>query len=337
MKHLLTVTLLTLGHQAQAQVSRIETGSDGVVRAIAVLQTTPVDATVHEFSLQIPNPDPATVGNYPFIYPRLLRMSSTGRMGIGYNTSDFPRSMLNVGQGLNTFSVDELGSERPNGKQLIPGVPGGGVCIGLNASRQADAAIACDLNAATNRNGGAMIWADGEGTLNFTAFPSNRGATPTGPLPGTQHFLPSDVVGYRVMKLLPQNSGQVQIGPAAPPTASPHTDYRLAVDGKLVAKSIFVTQVGGNWADFVFAPTYALQPLPELEAYLKQNRHLPAIPSATEVAKNGIDLGEMDARLLQSLEELTLHVIALGKQNERLQTEVTALAAKVNQAPAASK
>ena len=105
----------------------------------------------------------------------------------------------------------------------------------------------------------------------------------------------------------------MQIGQLTP--ASPaHADYRLAVDGKLVAKSIFVTQ-GTNWADFVFAPTYALQPLPELEAYLKQHRHLPAIPSAAEVEKNGVNLGDMDARLLQSLEELMLHVIALGKQN----------------------
>ena len=103
----------------------------------------------------------------------------------------------------------------------------------------------------------------------------------------------------------------------------------MAIDGKLVAKSIFVTQAPA-WADFVFAPSYVLQPLPELEAYLKLHRHLPAIPSAAEVEKNGLDLAGLNAKLLQSLEELTLHVIELGKQNARLQTEVAALAARVN-------
>ena len=105
------------------------------------------------------------------------------------------------------------------------------------------------------------------------------------------------------------------------------------MDGKLVARSVFVTQTP-NWADFVFEPTYRLMPLPELADYLRQNRHLPAIPSAADVAKDGIDLGTMNARLLQSLEELTLHVIALGQQNERQQNEITALAVKVNATPA---
>ena len=153
----------------------------------------------------------------------------------------------------------------------------------------------------------------------------------------TSYYYASQVQAYRVMKVKPSN--QVQIGLYAPPAGSPHTDYRLAVDGKLVAKSVFVTQAPANWADFVFEPTYPLKPLPELEAYLKQNRHLPAIPSAAEVAKNGLNLGDINARLLQSLEELTLHVIELGKQNARLQADMAALAARVDHAatPVAGK
>ncbi|MBR7721909.1 hypothetical protein KCG47_15745 [Microvirga sp. SRT04] len=257
--------------------------------------------------------------------------------------AEFPRSMLNVGTGNYAVSMDEVGSERRNNQgALIPGVAKGGACVGFNASRQPDADIACDANAAGSRNGGALIWAEDEGTLNFTAFPTNKGTQVTGAV-GTQWYHPDDVASYRVMKIMPAATGQtaqptggrVQIGRYEP---TYHPDYRLAVDGKLVAQSIFVTQVN-NWADFVFAPTYALQPLPELEAYLKQNRHLPAIPSAAEVEKNGIDVGEMNARLLQSLEELTLHVIELNKQNARLQAEVAALAAKMNQnaAPAVGK
>ena len=131
----------------------------------------------------------------------------------------------------------------------------------------------------------------------------------------------------RRMKISP--SGKVQIG-LAQAVGTPHDDYKLAVDGKLVARSVQVTQQ--NWADFVFAPTYRLLPLPELEQYLEAHRHLPAIPSAPEVAANGLDLGDMSARLLQTVEELTLHVIALGKQNEQLRAEVAELARQVRPA-----
>lgn len=135
------------------------------------------------------------------------------------------------------------------------------------------------------------------------------------------------------MKISPGGvlGGQVQIG-RAPFTASntTHANFKLAVDGKIVAKSVYVTQL--NWADFVFAPTYRLMPLPELEQYLQTYRHLPAIPSAQEVATDGVNVGVMQANLLQTVEELTLHVIELSKQNQQLQVELRALAAKVTQA-----
>ncbi|GAA3987347.1 hypothetical protein [Hymenobacter antarcticus] len=267
-----------------------------------------------------------------------MRITNTGRVGIGNGLPDYwPSSMLNVGLGANNVSIDDVGSARYNGGLAANNfIAGGGACIGFNAARQTDAAFACrpsSLGAASgSKNGGALIWADLDGTLNFTAFPSNGGTIGVN-APNAQYFFANDVLAYRVLKIKPTN--QVQIGVATPTN---HTDYRLAVDGKLVAKSIFVTQTP-SWADFVFEPTYSLRSLPELEGYLKQHRHLPAIPSAAEVAKNGIDLGTMDARLLQSLEELTLHVIELGKQNAHLQAEVAALTARVNQAaaPAAGK
>jgi hypothetical protein len=290
--------------------------------------STAAEAVTHEFIAQRPGEN----------YPRIIYITNKGKVGIGLNAS-YPRSMLSVGVGTNNLSIDDAGSVRIN-RGVKNYVAGGGACIGFNAARQGDAAYACDPgpldadNASLgNRNGGALIWGDVEGTLNFTAFPSTPGLSAN----NTMYYYANDVKTYRVMKIKP--SMQVQIGLTAPPATSTHADYRLAVDGKLVAKSIFVTLAAANWADFVFAPTYALQPLPELEAYLKQNRHLPAIPSAAEVEQNGIDVGEMNARLLQSLEELTLHVIELSKQNARLQAEVAALAAKVNQAatPAANK
>jgi hypothetical protein len=78
-----------------------------------------------------------------------------------------------------------------------------------------------------------------------------------------------------------------------------------------------VTQTG--WADFVFEPDYQLPSLQDLETYIKINKHLPDVPSASEVAKEGLDLGEMNKILLQKIEELTLHVIELEKKINVLQ------------------
>ena len=121
----------------------------------------------------------------------------------------------------------------------------------------------------------------------------------------------------RSMQIL--QNGNVNIGDALPTT---HPDYKLSVQGKLVAQSLYVTNPT-TWADFVFEPSYEPMALPTLESYLKKNRHLPYIPSAKEVEANGYNVAEMDAKLLQTVEELTLQVIALSKQVSAMQTQMT--------------
>jgi hypothetical protein len=116
--------------------------------------------------------------------------------------------------------------------------------------------------------------------------------------------------------------GKGRIGDRVPQTQS---DYRFSVDGKLVAQSVCIT-TPSTWADFVFDPTYQPMSLPNLEAYLWRNKHLPAMPAASEVAANGYNVSEMDAKLLQSIEELTLHVIALSKRVAQLEAEKAAAA-----------
>ena len=73
-----------------------------------------------------------------------------------------------------------------------------------------------------------------------------------------------------------------------------------------------------SWPDFVFGNNYKLMNLYELEQYINTNQHLPDVPAAQEVSANGIDLGEMNAILLQKVEELTLHIIELQKQIDEL-------------------
>ena len=90
-------------------------------------------------------------------------------------------------------------------------------------------------------------------------------------------------------------------------------------DGLLQAKEVKVTL--SDWPDYVFGEEYKLMSLGETEQYIRENGHLPGVPSAQEVVEDGLSLGEMNARLMQKVEELTLHVIELQKQIDELKKE----------------
>ncbi len=111
--------------------------------------------------------------------------------------------------------------------------------------------------------------------------------------------------------------GSVGIGTATTGT------HRLAVEGSIGAREIVVEASG--WSDFVFENDYKLQTLEEVEEHISKNGHLPEIPSEEEVIENGINLGEMNAKLLQKIEELTLYLIKQNKEIQKLKKEVNAL------------
>lgn len=112
--------------------------------------------------------------------------------------------------------------------------------------------------------------------------------------------------------------GNVAIGSASAGT------YKLAVNGTIGARRIKVTQEN-PWADFVFEDNYPLLSLPETAAFIRQHKHLPGIPTTAEVNKDGVDLGEMNTKLLQKVEELTLHLIEHDKRMAALEKELKAL------------
>ena len=98
---------------------------------------------------------------------------------------------------------------------------------------------------------------------------------------------------------------------------------KLSVNGNIRAKEIKVE--ASPWPDYVFHSSYKLPDLKATEQFIKENKHLPEIPSAAEVEKDGINLGEMNARLLKKIEELTLHLIEQNKKQAQLSSEVTSL------------
>ena len=92
---------------------------------------------------------------------------------------------------------------------------------------------------------------------------------------------------------------------------------------QLKAKDIRVDL--NNAADYVFEDSYNLKSLKEVESYVKENKHLPGIPSAAEISQNGMSVSEMSNLLLEKVEELTLHLIQLEKENEALKAKVESL------------
>lgn len=114
-------------------------------------------------------------------------------------------------------------------------------------------------------------------------------------------------------------TGRVSIGTKKIVSGS-HTNFKLSVDGKIVAKEIYVTV--DNWADYVLAHDYKLMSLEQVEQYINLYKHLPKVPSENEVKENGNNLGEMDAILLGKIEELYLYSIQLKKENSELKQEL---------------
>ncbi len=106
--------------------------------------------------------------------------------------------------------------------------------------------------------------------------------------------------------------------------------YRLSVNGKIRASDDIKVYLESEWSDFVFKPDYKLRSLGEVEEYILATGHLPEMPSAQEVEEQGVDLGTMDAKLLQKIEELTLYVIEMKKENEQLKKDISSLKSKLN-------
>jgi len=104
-------------------------------------------------------------------------------------------------------------------------------------------------------------------------------------------------------------NGNVAIG------TMPKDDYKLAVKGVIRSEEV-VVELMTNWPDYVFDPDYSLPKLKEVKAFVNENGHLPGLPTASQVSETGLGLGEINTKLLEKIEELTLYII---DQEERIQ------------------
>lgn len=111
------------------------------------------------------------------------------------------------------------------------------------------------------------------------------------------------------------DGGNVSIGTPDP------KGHKLAVNGDIIATAVTV-KLNANWPDYVFKPQYKLNPLSEVKDYIDKNGHLPEVPSATAIEKDGVNLGEMNKLLIKKVEELTLYLLSQNQRIEKLEKQL---------------
>ncbi len=143
-----------------------------------------------------------------------------------------------------------------------------------------------------------VLWSNSNSN-NYLVFQPSWGNT------GIGTYTPNAKFHLNGAQLIGSNSARIATG------------YSLSVDGRIISEESTVMN-STSWPDYVFEDNYKLMPLDELEKQIQQQKHLPNIPSAAEIDKKGIELGDMSRRLLEKVEELTLYIIELKKENKSL-------------------
>lgn len=211
-----------------------------------------------------------------------------GNVGIGTATPANRVSIAGLTSGTSGLQFTQLNSSSTAGT-------GNGKVLSLDATGNVIL-----VNGAT---GGTAGWS-------FTGNNSLTAGSFIGTTDATELILKSNnVEGIRI-----GTNGNIGIGTAQITNAG----YKLYVEGNIRTRKVRVDS-DANWADYVFEKDYQLLPLAALEKFVQEHHHLPGVPSAAEVKKDGLDLGDNQAVLLKKIEELTLYIIEQDKKLKALQ------------------
>jgi hypothetical protein len=170
--------------------------------------------------------------------------------------------------------------------------------------------VAWIVKGATSQTADIEQWQDGSGNVLVNVTSAGRVGIGT-TTPNSNAKL--DVAGNIF------SSGKIAIGTTDPTKIGSNS---LAVNGDALFVKVKVESYG-TWPDYVFHKKYRLLPLSEVEKFIQKNNHLPEVPPATEVEKEGLDVGENQALLLKKIEELTLYIIEQDKRIKRLEEQAT--------------
>ena len=251
-------------------------------------------------------------------FSEYARITSSGALGLGMT----PQATLDVaGNGIATFRA----GVSTNAANTVAQIRSSLAVVGSGSTAQSvNGAVAYDYyNAGSSPSfSGTLLVYNGKddpntnydlpqarrGSLIFQNVSAGLIATNGGSI----YFAPAS---HTQMVIKP--GGNVGIGTMNP-------DAMLAVNGTIHAKEVIVDTSSSAWSDYVFSSAYRLAPLAEVEQHIKSEGHLPGIPSAAQVAEHGVNMGEMQARLLAKVEELTLYMIELKKENAELRRAIMA-------------
>jgi hypothetical protein len=255
-----------------------------------------------------------TKNSYPFSLmtagTQRLNITATGSIGIGVLTA---ASMLDVAGGVTVGGTYAGTNAAPSNGLLVEG----NVLIGRTTPRQAWVDM-------VDVQGGPLVVTDGS--------VDNILSTNAGGIVGTRTNHALRLVTNDTPRMYIASTGNVEVGGTGSADEKLHVRGNIKANGKIIADSVRVQRViVNNWVldappDYVFDQNYNLRSLGELERYVKANKHLPGVPSAAEIQRNGLDLTEMNMTLLMKVEELTLHSIAQEKRIKSLETRLQHLA-----------
>ncbi|MCX6319854.1 MAG: hypothetical protein NTW29_21425 [Bacteroidetes bacterium] len=198
----------------------------------------------------------------------IMRVRDDGRMGIGYNSTTYGRTINLGGTGINFYTANEAGF--------------GGAVFPTDTS--------------------LVIWSN-SGLNNYLIFQPSWGNTGVGTYSPNAKF---------------HVNGTILVGGTNQRIA---TNYEVSVDGEIMCENLTM-QNSTSWPDYVFENDYKLMPLADLEKSIRENKHLPNVPSAAEISKTGINMQVITKAHMEKIEELTLYIIQLKKEIDELRGEL---------------
>ena len=266
------------------------------------------------------------VFNSKLNFDESLRITSNGRLGLG--TSD-PVEAMQLGDrwtfhnggskiiGYNFKYTTEARRIVSDEASNITLDASGNIAFKTAPTGAADSPITF-INAMTITNNGDIAWGGGSLFKRAQGGSIELGDSGTPYIDfrndsGSDYDVRFVLVSDNAMQML---GGNLLIGKSS----QTNSTYKIDVEGKIRASEIVVNTDG---ADYVFDPTYKLTPLQELETYIRINRHLPGIASADEMQRDGMGVAETTTMMLEKIEELTLYLIEIKKENERQQEQLT--------------
>jgi len=337
----------------QVKLGQYENGAGGLefinhsntTSSYGVRFLTNIDNGISGLQIQTANPSNTYQG---LNYTTRLAISINGNIGIGTNTPSYPLSFGTNGGATLAF-FENLGGVNMTGIRYNASKIGleliandgigiyvaNGSNIGIGTNSPSDKLQIGDLNNTQN------LKLSLPGVYNFEQVKLGQYGNGAGGLELINHSNSSSSYGVRFLTDIDTGISGLQIQTANPSSTyqglsyttrltvntngnvgigTSNPDQPLTVNGKIHATEVIVDLAVP--ADYVFHPTYKLMPLHEVEQFVKTNSHLPEIPSAAEVSKNGLNMGEMQNKLLQKIEELTLYMIEQQKEINQLKKRI---------------